>query len=102
MWTEGEGGSRTVILQHPVLVTWRGPEGERRESVDRLTFRRATGADLRALEGVGDDLARAVRLFCRLAGIDLAVYDRLDLLDIAEAHEAIADFLPRSPGTGPS
>lgn len=86
-----------------MTVTYRGPKGDRTETIDRLTFRRVTGADMRALGRFGNDqIAAGIALFCRLSGIPDAVYDKLDGEDVTAAAEIVAGFTGPRRRTGPT
>lgn len=75
-------GTATLPLRYPVTITYRGPGGDREQRIEALTFRRATGADIRAQLRAPDKLAASTALFCALAGLEDASFDRLDLADI--------------------
>lgn len=96
-----EDGTATLALAWPVEVTYRSQTSgrERSERVDVLTFRRATGADQRAVSAVPEE-RRAQEIVCRLAGIKPVLFDRLDASDLTAAALIIDRFFGGGRRTG--
>ena len=95
-----DDGTVTLRLAHPVPVTYRKPGAEdRRETIAQLRFRRATGADMRAIASLKGD-ATGFALIARLCGVPVPVIDRMDGVDLAKAGEIVADFLGVPPNGG--
>lgn len=93
-------GTQTLRLRHPVSVRLRQGGAERVEETVQLTFRRCNGSDLRAMGAARNDIERSAILFTRMAGISMALYDRLDSEDIEAGMAVISGFLPKPPETG--
>lgn len=92
-----EDGTVTLRLAHPISVVYRkGGAEDRRETITQLRFRRATGADMRAVAALKGDAA-GFALMARLSGVPVQVIDRIDGADLAKAGEIIADFLGVPP-----
>lgn len=98
---DNQDGTKTLQLNHPVTVKFKGQNGdEREEKITSLTFRRCTGGDMRAIAQVKNEIEMSAVLFTRLCNIRMDVYDRLDAEDITRGAEIMEGFLPKSPKTG--
>jgi len=101
--TEHSDGRKTLRLTRPLSLRFRKPGGEEREeTLEELTFRRATGADLREVGKHTRDnaVAAALTLTSRLTGQPERVIDQLDGEDASNAAVVANGFFgtPRRNG----
>jgi hypothetical protein len=85
------GGSVTTPLLYPIQS-----EGA---SLGKITMRRPTVKELRAVSGLGD-FERVATLVGALAQLPPSSIDQIDAEDFGELGEVIASFFPKSPKTG--
>lgn len=85
-------------LKHPLVTKFRGPEGEREETLTELTLRRLKGKDLRHAPGNQNDMV--LHMIARSTGLTAMQVDELDLEDIAGLGEVIEDFMPDGLAAG--
>jgi Phage tail assembly chaperone proteins, E, or 41 or 14 len=98
--SQNDDGTLTYRLRFPVSVKYRQGSQERQENITELTFRRVTGADLRAIGKFKDDMDIMTTLFTRLSNTNPVIFDQLDAEDIERATKAISDFFPGVRKTG--
>ncbi|MBI1321339.1 MAG: hypothetical protein GC168_20640 [Candidatus Hydrogenedens sp.] len=100
--TRNPDGTVTLTLAYPVTVTLRAKGEEREEVIAALDFRRATGADLKAIGEQARDnpIAAANGLIARLTGQPVVVVDRMDGIDIEAASAIVQGFTARRRPTG--
>lgn len=97
---DAEGG-RTYPLKRPVTVTFSSPSGERQERLESIRMRRASGADLLALEKLrGGGFSVLLAQIERLTGIDASVLQRLDTEDLGPLGLAASALLGAGLSTG--
>jgi hypothetical protein len=89
-------------LKHPITTRFRGPDGEREETVSEVLLRRVKGRDMRALSGITDQLAQGLTLMGKVTSLEPHQVDELDVEDVAALGEIIDGFLPASLRTGPT
>jgi hypothetical protein len=98
-------GSVTVRLAWPVSLTVKTSGGIADRRFETLTFRRLTGADMRAVNGA-PEATRIPMLFARSTGIAQAMmdklFDKLDAADIVACTQVIDGFLGSGRPTGRS
>lgn len=98
-------GSVELRLLYARTLTYRtGQDGPvRSEQYETLTFRRLTGADLRAMQAADAD-SRGIVAIARSTGIREAVmrrlFDAMDAADAQAAGEVVAGFLTTGRRTG--
>lgn len=89
-------------LKHPLTTRFRGPEGDREETVTELTLRRLRGGDLRAGATIANDELKGLFYIGKIAGLETHQVDGLDAADIAELGGILDGFLSDGPKTGPT
>ncbi len=102
---EHPDGQKTLRLTRPLPLRFRTKGGEEREEVlEELTFRRATGADLREVGKLADGnaLGASLTLTGRLTGKPERVIDQLDGEDASNAAVVANSFFGARPRTGKS
>ena len=98
--TRNEDGSVTWRLYFPIKIKFKGPEGEREEKLEGLTFRRTNAEDMEESERANGDMATNRLMFTRLTGIDGKTFGKLDSLDLMAGAMIIAGFTDVSRLTG--
>lgn len=96
-------GSVLLHLAYPVQLAFRaaGDAGAKAEAIDRLSFRRLTGADVGKITAAADARATMVALGCALGWTPARVallMERIDAADMTAAAAVIAALL--EPGDG--
>jgi hypothetical protein len=87
-------------LLEPVKVTYKGPNGEREETITEVKLRRPKGKDLRIMDRHEGNIAKGMAMVARLSGLDDHVIDELDGEDLMVLLDRVAGFLPDGPATG--
>lgn len=96
-----DDGSVTLPLLYPVEIKTQVQGGApQTDTIRELTIRRPKGGDLRAVASLTDTGLMIAAMFKRLAGMDVAVFDKLELEDALAVQEVIGNFFPASPVTG--
>ncbi len=102
--TELDDGSVDLALRYPVTLRWRSPGSSdvREEVFERLTMRRLTGADMKAIAAAGKGgTIVAVARSCGMApGRFNAMFDLMDGADTAAAFQVVAYFLGNGRPSG--
>jgi len=94
---------QTIQLRHPIVTVFRGPDGEREETLTTLQLRTAIKArDLRVTDGVTGEISKTLALIAQLAGISVREADELSIEDIAVIGEILGNLLPAGLLTGPT
>ena len=91
-------GRHTLV--HPLSVTFKGPDGEREETITEVIVRRPKGKDLRVADQYPGEVAQSLALMARLTGLDPKQVDELDAEDIAAIGAIIESFTPPGLRTG--
>jgi hypothetical protein len=89
--TKNEDGSVTTPLQYPVKS-----EGQ---PLDLIKMRRATGKELREVEGLSS-VRSVLALIGKLGALAPSTVDQLDAEDIGELGQVLAHFLPKDRRIG--
>lgn len=95
-----EDGSIVYPLLKPVTITLKGPQGERSETVTRVTLNEPTGKHLRGLDRVTGQQGRGLYMVGCCSGLNEAQVDRLGTRDLAALNGLAEDFFPDGPATG--
>lgn len=101
-----DDGRVRLPLLHKAEVTYRkASKGEvHREVYRELTFRRLTGADMRAIMSAGKGAEPVIVAMARSAGIHMPImqllYDAMDGADVSAAAQVVSYFLGNGPTTG--
>ena len=82
-------------LAVPLVITARGPDGERTEEVAELVVHPlAKARDLRCLDGVVGQVAQGIALIAHCCRIPVAQAEELSVEDFARLSTIVGDFLP--------
>ncbi len=95
-----EDGTVTIALVHPKEFQMKKDNALRAVSLTELTIRRPTGADIRKISAVQDQMEGGVRAFQILTGHPPAVFDILDGQDINTITEVVQGMLGKSRMVG--
>ncbi|MBM3619028.1 MAG: hypothetical protein FJX23_10865, partial [Alphaproteobacteria bacterium] len=89
IYRENGDGTRSVTLKFPVVLEYGNSQGSRKETISSLNIRRLNGKVMRdLLRCKGDEEKALLVLFTQLTGQPEAVFDLLDIEDIAGFSEA--------------
>ncbi|WP_417590779.1 phage tail assembly protein [Parasphingorhabdus sp.] len=88
------------VLLHPVTVTFKNQQGEREESIDKVSIREPRGKDMRALNNVHGDIAMSMEMVERLTNLDRVFVDEMHAADLAGIGEIIEGFMVPGKLTG--
>ena len=88
-----------LASREPVTVSLRFPVEAHGETIDAITFRRPTGGDLIACDGLGE-IAMSAKLIERCGNVPPSTIKALDALDFGACAEAVAGFFVSFPATG--
>lgn len=95
-------GSVTLPLASPVSVTTRKDGKIRERNYADLTFHRLNGADMRAVSATSEEM-QSVMTFARSTRIPVtvmsAIYDQMDMADIADGGRILNHFFTRGRKT---
>lgn len=70
------------------------------ETLYKLTLREPCVKDLKSMDGIDGDIAKAVALAAQLARVPPSAIDGMNAKDFAKLSEVVADFLAEPPPTG--
>lgn len=95
-------GRVSLPLAKPVTLSFRRGADVRAETFDALTFRRLTGADMRAVMAAGNEAAIvAMQRSSDLSVVKFnAVFDRMDAADVSAASEVVGFLVTGGRTTG--
>lgn len=82
------------------IIRLKEPIKQGSDFINELRFRRPKAGDLRALDNVTGDVARALALAERLTGEPVVLLDRLGIEDFVTVNQVLDGFLPSGLGTG--
>lgn len=88
------------LLKVPIARTFRGPDGDRSETVDRVTVRPPKGRDMRVMDKVTGEIAQSLAMIAQLTGLEPYQVDELDVRDISALGEIIEGFTKPGRATG--
>ena len=94
-----ETANRYTLL-YPITTTFKGPDGEREETITELVIRRPVAGDLRVTDSVTGDVAKSLALLARITGVDQRALDKLDTVDLTALGEVIEGFTKAGPQIG--
>lgn len=83
------------ILKHPIVVTIKGPSGEREETITQLNFDfpdRIKAKHLRATDGATGEVGKTLALLAAFGDQPVKVLDEMDGEDLAELAELLEGF----------
>jgi hypothetical protein len=96
-------GSVTLPLHFPVAIRTKKDGKVKEKAYRELVFHRLVGADQRAIAAVSDEHTTVVT-FSRSTRINQAImnaiFDKMDLADVARAGRVLNHFLSSGPRTG--
>ncbi len=99
---ENADGSITLPLFQKVEIATRKDGKVRTQEHEDLTFHRLNGADMRAISSTSEDM-QSVMTFARSTRIPVmvmtAIFDKLDMADIADGGRILNHFLTRGRKT---
>jgi hypothetical protein len=87
-------------LLEPVTIRFKGPAGEREETITEVQLRRPKGKDIRAMDRAEGDIGKTMALLARVSGLEPSVLDEMDGADVVALLELVAGFLPNGQPTG--
>ncbi|WP_417622183.1 phage tail assembly protein [Parasphingorhabdus sp.] len=87
-------------LLHTITVSFKNKEGNREESVDKVSIREPRGKDMRALNNVQGDISQSLEMIERLTGLDRFFVDEMHAADLAAIGEIIEGFMGPGKSTG--
>lgn len=102
-WICNADGTRTLPLKIPVSFKFksRTDQSIKEKTIRELHFRRLSGGDLMAIDGLKDNpTAQSYDVFRRFTGEGNAVFDRLDQDDVMNVQDLIDDFFPKPRKAG--
>lgn len=93
----------THTLVEPIVLTLKGPSGERQEKITSIEMpagHRLRAKDLRCTDGHDGDVAKTIALIAHFSGLSIREIDELVEEDLAALSEHVASFRT-GQGTGP-